>query len=151
MRTIPISEVLREKMSPKRDSIVAIHKDNTIDEAIAIMNQQRVGAVMVMDGDNLIGMFSERDVVRSFERIKAGPDKVRVADIMSTVITVTTPEEDVWQALGTMTEKRHRHLPVKQNERVIGMVSIGDLVKIVIEEQDKTIQQLQSYITGDFA
>lgn len=120
----------------------------TVFEAIALMADKGIGALVVMQDDTLVGMFSERDYTRKIALMDRSSRTTLVADIMTTTLTTVEPQQSVDACLGLMTDKHIRHLPVMEHGRLIGMLSIGDLVKTMIAEQQKMIDQLQSYITG---
>jgi CBS domain-containing protein len=120
----------------------------TVFEAIALMADKGIGALVVMQDDTLVGMFSERDYTRKIALMDRSSRTTLVADIMTTTLTTVEPQQSVDACLGLMTDKHIRHLPVMEHGRLIGMLSIGDLVKTMIAEQQKMIDQLQSYVTG---
>ena len=117
-------------------------------EAIRQMAEHGIGALPVMDGDQLVGFFSERDYSRKVILKGLRSRDTPVSAIMSTPVLTISPDASVQEALTIMTEKRIRHLPVTDDSGVIGVVSIGDLVKAVIEDQQELIDQLESYIVG---
>src|ERR1700740_2769947 len=115
-------------------------------EAIRAMAEHHVGALLVMSGDSLAGIISERDYARKVILMGRSSADTPVRDIMSSPVITVTPDTSVQTCMQLMTEKRVRHLPVADGGRVIGMVSIGDLVKAVIAEQQQHIEQLENYI-----
>ena len=115
-----------------------------------MMDQKNVGALIVMENNRLIGMISERDYTRKvFLRGKRSRE-TKVAEIMSTDVTTARPQEGVDECLRVMTEKHIRHLPVLDGENIVGIISIGDLVKCVIATQSAAIAHLENYIHGGY-
>lgn len=142
-----ISAVLGQK---SRD-IFSVTPDTCVDDAVKMMDERNVGALLVMKGNKLVGMLSERDYARKVMLRGKKSSETPVSDIMSSNLTVTSPNEGVEECLRVMTDKRIRHLPVLDGQKVIGVISIGDLVKHVISCQSATIAHLESYISGGFS
>lgn len=137
---------VRHLLDRKGRALFAIEPEDPVLEAIRMMADRHVGALLVMRGTELAGIVSERDYARKVVLLGRSSAETPVWQIMtSPVITVSlhTPVQD---CMRLMTERRIRHLPVIDGGRVVGMISIGDLVKAVIEEQQQTIEQLESYI-----
>ena len=139
------ADVLRAKNLSETYYVVP---DTSVYEAIRLMSDKGIGALVVMQGNRLVGMFSERDYTRKIALMDRSSRTTPVSDIMSTTLTTVTPTTSIDECLSLMTDKHIRHLPIMQDFELIGMLSIGDLVKTMIAEQQKMIQQLQSYITG---
>ena len=116
-----------------------------------MMDEKNVGALLVMKSDKLVGMLSERDYARKVMLRGKKSSDTKVSDIMSSNLTVTHPNEGVEECLRVMTDKRFRHLPVLEGDKVVGIISIGDLVKYVISCQSATIAHLESYISGGYS
>jgi CBS domain-containing protein len=142
-----ISAVLGQKSR----EIFSVTPDTCVDDAIKIMDEKNVGALLVMKGNKLVGMLSERDYARKVMLRGKKSSETPVSDIMSSNLTVTHPNNGVEECLRVMTDKRIRHLPVLEGQKVIGVISIGDLVKHVISCQSATIAHLESYISGGFS
>jgi CBS domain-containing protein len=146
-----VSGTIGAILTQKSKDIFSIASDATVSEAIRIMDEKNVGALLVMDGDQLNGIISERDYTRKvFLRGKRSRE-TKVSEIMSTNVTVTHPREPVEKCLRLMTDKHIRHLPVVEGDRVVGVISIGDLVKHVISCQQAAIAHLENYIHGGYA
>jgi CBS domain-containing protein len=138
-------------LNQKSGDIFSIAPDATVFKAIEMMADKNVGALLVMKGVKLVGIISERDYTRKvFVRGKSSKE-TRVDEIMSSSVSTTKSGDSVDECLRLMTEKHVRHLPVLEGGKVIGIVSIGDLVKHVISCQSATIAHLESYISGGYS
>lgn len=126
----------------------SVAPEDTVLDALRVMAEQNVGAVLVLDGEKLVGMLSERDYARKVVLMGRSSRESAVADVMTTHVVCVAPQRTIDECMGVMTDRRLRHLPVVDHKRVVGVVSIGDLVKATIAEQEFTIAQLQSYIAG---
>ncbi len=118
----------------------------TVFDALKVMAEKDIGALPVLDGRKLVGIFSERDYARKVILKGKSSKKTLVRDIMSTHLVTVTPDQTNEQGLALMTEKHVRHLPVIQRNNMIGFISIGDLVKSIIEEQNQVIDKLEEHI-----
>ena len=146
-----VSGTIRAILNHKSGEVFSISADAMVFEAIKMMDDKNVGALLVMEQDRLIGIISERDYTRKvFLRGKRSRE-TRVAEIMSTNLTVAHPREPVEECLRLMTDKHIRHLPVLDGDKVVGVISIGDLVKHVISCQSAAIAHLENYIHGGYA
>ena len=145
-----VSGTIDSILARKGGDIFSILPDATVFEAIEMMDQKNVGALAVMENNRLVGMISERDYTRKvFLRGKRSRE-TKVAEIMSTDVTTARPQEGVDECLRVMTEKHIRHLPVLDGENIVGIISIGDLVKWVIASQSAAIAHLENYIHGGY-
>ena len=134
----------------KGATVHCISPHATVFEALEKLAEKNVGALVVMDGTDVVGVFSERDYVRKVI-IKGFSSKVlEVAEIMSSGPTTVSPKTTIDACMQLMTDKRCRHLPVVDEGKLVGIVSIGDLVDWVLKAQDHTIGQLEGYITGKY-
>src|SRR5258708_16116644 len=140
-----ISEVL----NPKGMTVWAISPNATVFEAIQMMADKNIGALLVMEHGRLVGIMSERDYTRKVALKGKSSRETPVKEILSGNLIHVTPSHTVEQCMRLMTDHRVRHLPVLDGERVLGIISIGDLVNWIISAQISTIQQLQTYITGN--
>ena len=139
-----VSDLLRAK--PAR--LVSIRPDASVLDAIKVLAQEDIGAAIVMEGDRLAGIFSERDYTRKVILQGRSSNTTRVDEIMTKSVITVNPRTQTRQCMQLMTEKQIRHLPVVDDKRVIGMVSIRDIVGDIIADQDFTIEQLEHYISG---
>ena len=135
-------------LNEKGRGIWSLGPDATVYEAIDQMAQKGVGALLVMEHKRLVGIVSERDYARKVILKGKSSREIRVGEIMSHPVVCARPEYTVEQTMALMTEKRVRHLPVMVEEKVVGMISIGDVVRCIIEEKEFSIKQLTKYITG---
>src|SRR3954468_16735040 len=138
-------------LNEKSGEIFSISPNQTVFEAIQLLDQKNIGALPVMDGDQLLGMFSERDYTRKITLHGKRSRETQVSEVMSTDLKLTSRQDTVDSCLRLMTDKRIRHLPVVEEGKVLGIISIGDLVKHVIASQSATIAHLENYISGGYS
>ncbi|NYI18468.1 CBS domain-containing protein [Xanthomonas arboricola] len=141
-------QTVRQLLGTKQVEVFAVAADAAVIEAIRLMAEKGIGAVLVMDGQRLVGIVSERDYARKVVLRDRSSSTTGVAEIMSIEVVTVSPSDSVERCMQLMTDGRFRHLPVVENGRVQGVVSIGDLVKAVIETQQRDIDQLQRYIAS---
>lgn len=139
-----ISEILHHKGA----AVWSIKPDATVFEAIQLMADKNVGALLVMEGEQLVGLISERDYTRKVALRGKTSKEMKVREILAGNLVTATPAHTVDTCLHLMTDHRVRHLPVLDSGKVAGVISIGDLVNWVISAQDTTIRQLETYISG---
>ena len=132
----------------KGKTVHAVRPDDTVLAALGVMAEHDIGAVLVVEGDELLGILSERDYARKVALMGRASRDSPVRAIMTANVVCVPPNRTVEECMALMTERRCRHLPVVETGRVIGLVSIGDLVKAMIDEQEATINQLKNYIAG---
>ena len=135
-------------LSSKGSDVWSVDADQPVLEAIRIMSDRHVGALPVMRGGELVGLVSERDYARKVVLLGRSSAETLVWQIMSAPVVTVAPGENVHQCMETMTRRRIRHLPVVEDGVMVGMISIGDLVRAVIEEQQQTIEHLEKFIAG---
>jgi len=138
-------------LNQKSGDIWSVEPDATVYEAVAKMAEKNVGALVVMEGEILVGIISERDYTRKVMLRGKRSRETQVSEIMSTHLTTVGPKESVDHCLQFMTDKRVRHLPVVDQGKLCGVISIGDLVKHVISVQSATLDHLERYISGGYA
>jgi len=137
-------------LAAKGHDVWSVAPDTTVFDALQLMADRKVGALLVLEEGNLVGVFSERDYARKvILKGKASKD-TPVRDIMSSRIVFVRPDQSTEECMSLMTAKRVRHLPVMDGEKLVGVISIGDAVKAVIAEQEDVIEQLEHYIAGTF-
>lgn len=132
----------------KGRDVWSITPDATVYDALELMAEKRIGALVVLEGEQLAGLFSERDYARKVILQGKSSKGTPVADIMSRRVLCIGPEQTVQDCMAVMTERRIRHLPVVAGGRIVGVVSIGDVVKAVIADQEEVIEHLEHYIMG---
>jgi CBS domain-containing protein len=139
-------KTVRQIIEAKAHKLLSIAPDATVYDALKLMAERDVGALVVMDGERLAGIFSERDYARKVILHGKASKDTFVHEIMTEKVLCVRPEQTMDQCMALMTDKRVRHLPVLDHKHVIGVISIGDVVKEVISEQQFLIEQLEQYI-----
>ena len=137
-----------EILKTKGNAVFSIAPDLTVTQACGELEQKKVGALVVCDGDNVVGVFSERDVVKALAGDGAGALDRPVADYMTAKVIFAEPGEEMSALMTRMTDRRIRHLPVMQDTRLVGVISIGDVVKCQIAEHAQEAASLRTYIAG---
>lgn len=139
---------VKQLLDTKGHDVWSVAPDTPVYEALELMAERNCGAVLVLAGDKLRGIMSERDYARKvILKGKASKD-TPVKEIMSTDVVYVRPDQTIEECMALMTDKRIRHLPVMEDQKLVGLISIGDVVKAVISEQEFIIHQLENYITG---
>lgn len=138
-----VSDILKAKGT----NIVSVSSDQSVGDALALLAQHRIGAVLVLDGaGGIAGILSERDLVRAMHRHGRAVFDKRVGDLMTSPVVTCTPKDPVAAIEGMMTSQRFRHVPVVEDGKLIGMISIGDVVKTRIQEAEAEVDALRRYI-----
>jgi CBS domain-containing protein len=145
-----ITGTIEEILQHKSDELWTISPDATVFDAIELMADRNIGALLVMSGDRLTGVVSERDYTRKVALNGKSSRDTRVREIISSPLISATPDHTVEECMRLMTTNRVRHLPVLAGGQVVGIVSIGDLVNWIISAQSVAINQLESYIAGQY-
>ena len=135
-----------QMLEGKGRQLLSISPDATVFEALVLMADTNVGALLVFENEKLVGIFSERDYARKIILLGKASKETLVSEIMTNKVLCVRPEQTVEECMALMTEKHIRHLPVLDHKKVIGVISIGDVVKEIISEQKIVIAQLESYI-----
>ncbi len=139
---------VKQILETKGHEVWSVPPDATVYDALRIMAEKNIGALLVLDAHKLKGIISERDYARKVVLKGKFSRETPVEEIMSTNVVTVRPDHSIEECMALMTDKRIRHLPVLENERLVGIISIGDVVKAYISEQEFTIKQLENYITG---
>ena len=142
---LSVSRLLNNK---KNEGVWSVSPNHMVIDALNLMSEKGIGAVMVMEGDRLVGIFSERDYARKGIIAGRKAKSTPVTEVMTPNVFTVSPSMDIEDCMTLFSEKRIRHLPVVDNQRVIGMLSIGDIVTAIIQAQDQQIKYLEAYITG---
>jgi CBS domain-containing protein len=143
-----MAKSIRDVLKNKGETVTSINADATVYKALELMAAENIGALLVMDGEQVVGIISERDYARKVILEGRSSLKTVVQKIMISKVLFITPDMSVEEGLALMSDKRCRHLPVFEDKKLVGMVSIGDLVKAHITEKDFMINQLEHYILG---
>jgi len=141
---------LRALLDNKPTAVFSVTPDTTVAAAVELINAKRVGAVLVMTESQLLGSFTERDVLRRVVGERRNPDTTRIADVMTRELVVMRPTATVQDAMTVVAERRCRHLPIVEQGRVLGIVSAGDLNHWLIRNREVDIQELVEYISGKY-
>lgn len=141
-------KTVRNILQYKSQSIYSVDSDTSVLDALKIMMDKNISALLVMEGPELKGIFTERDYARKIILQGKSSKETKIKEAMTANLEVINPNSSIDYCMQIMTDKHIRHLPIVDNGKVSGMISIGDLVKFVIDDQKQTIEQLQSYISS---
>jgi CBS domain-containing protein len=139
-------KTVRELVEGKEQRLLSVAPDDTVYAALKKMAQHDIGALVVVSGDKLVGVFSERDYARKVILEGKSSRDTQISEIMTRQVICVSPERTADQCMAVMTQKRVRHLPVIENKQVVAVISIGDVVREMISDQQHTIEQLEQYI-----
>ena len=139
------ADILKSKADP---AVYSIEPSASVFDAVSLMAQKNIGALLVVEGEQIVGIVTERDIARNAVLLARSPKETPLRDIMATSVMVVPPQRTSEECMALLTEHRVRHLPVMDGDRLAGVVSIGDLVKGIISEQKFIIEQLEHYIAG---
>jgi CBS domain-containing protein len=139
-------KTVQQLLESKRYSVVSVSPADTVLEALKVMAEKEIGAVIVIENEHLVGIFSERDYARKVVLQGKASKDTPVREIMTEKVVCVRQEQTIEDCMGLMTDKRIRHLPVLEHKKVIGVISIGDVVKEMLYEKEFVIKQLESYI-----
>ena len=137
-------DILREKGT----QVYTISPDATVYEALKKMDQHNIGSLVVLEGEKMAGIISERDYARKMILKGRHSQDTAVRDIMTTTVTTVTPDKDLEECMELFTDKHTRHLPVVEDDQLVGIISIGDIVKGIIDHKEFVIEELEKYIKG---
>lgn len=140
-----LHQILKEK---KHQELISIAPNRPVFDALVILAEYKIGALAVMDGDKLVGIFSERDYAREVVLQGRSSKTTHIAEVMTAEVISGNPGDLVESAMRMMSERKFRHLPIVDGGKVLGMLSLGDLVKETIDDQQRAIKALESYIKG---
>jgi CBS domain-containing protein len=139
---------VKDMLRVKGREVWSIGPDAPVYDALSMMADKGVGALLVLEGGGVVGIVSERDYARKVDLKRKSSRQTPVRDIMTPEVVYVRPENTVEECMALMTHKRIRHLPVMEDDKVVGVISIGDVVKAIISEQQFVIEQLERYISG---
>ena len=140
---------VKEMLKDKTGGTLTISPQETVYKGLEVMAEKNLGALVVVEGEKVVGMFSERDYARNVILKEKSSKNMLIKDLMNTKVCYVRPEQTLDECLVLFTEKRVRHLPVLDGEKLVGIVSIGDAVKQYVADKEFTIRQLENYISGD--
>ena len=143
-----MQKTVGQLLSAKGSEVWTIDPDASVYDALRLLDDRNIGALVVMEGNKVCGIISERDYARKVILLDRGSRDTDVSEIMTADVKTITRDRTVSECMTTITEEHIRHLPVVENEELVGLISVGDIVKAVIAEQAFLIQQLEQYITG---
>jgi CBS domain-containing protein len=146
-----ITTTVRQVLDRKGGMAYSVTPETSVFDALRLMAQHDIGAVLVTDANGLAGIFTERDYARKLALKGLSSKDVKVGDMMTSAVTTVPSSEKISEVMMIMSTRRFRHLPVVDNGKLAGIITIGDVVKTVIDEQQQTIKQLASYISGDLS
>jgi len=147
---IDIDQPVRAALQVKGSQVLSITPEQSVHRAITLMSEHRIGCLVVLDqNDKLAGIISERDYCRKVILMARNSNGTRVREIMTTPVTTVTPDDSLRATMELMTDQRIRHMPVVENDNVVGLLSIGDVVKWVVGEQRQTIRELRDRLATD--
>lgn len=141
-----VSEILEHKGG----MVLSVKSDDTVFDAISLMAQVNIGAVLVQEDETISGIFTERDYLQKIALKSVSSQQTRVGDVMTSPVISAEPDDSIQQCMETMTTCHCRHLPVVENGKLLGIVSIGDLVKKMLDEKETEVEKLNEYITGTY-
>ena len=142
-----VKDILKHKGS----DIITVQKNDSVDKIVSILNDKHIGAVIVKDGETVVGILSERDLLKKLLPECKCASEVNAGEIMTDHLVITTVETSIEECMSVMTEKRIRHLPVFDGKDLAGIISIGDLMKYIVQEKSAQVSYLHDYIAGSLA
>jgi CBS domain-containing protein len=143
-----MAAIVRDLLKIKGNDVWTIPPDASVLETLKLLFQKDIGALLVVDEDEIIGVISERDLVRSFAKTESCHLDLEIENYMTRGVITVTPDQSIDECMGLMTTQRIRHLPVVENHRVIGLISMRDVIKEILSSKESTINSLSDYIEG---
>ncbi len=140
--------IVRDLLKIKGDQVWSVSPNTSVKAALELMADKNVGALVVLEGEKIVGIFSERDFARHMVGVETLPDTMLVKHMMTQPVFYAHPDQTVDECMAVMTVKHFRHLPVLEEDKLVGLISIGDVVKQLISEKETTIKGLEDYILG---
>jgi CBS domain-containing protein len=140
--------IVRDLLKIKGNQVWSVAPESSVKDALKLMADKDIGALLVMTNDKIVGIFSERDFARHMVGVDEIDDSMKIQDLMSQPVFFANPDQSIDECMAVMTVKRFRHLPVLDGDRLMGLISIGDVVKQLISEKETTIKGLEDYILG---
>jgi len=141
--------MVRQILKEKGDAVWSTTPQSMLSDVIGKMAEKQIGAILVLDGNKIAGIFSERDFIEYSAKKEKVETDIPISDIMTKKVLFVSPSESVTECMAIMTARRIRHLPVIDNDKLVGIISIGDVVKKIIEEQKFSLEQLEKYVSGE--
>ena len=141
-------KLVQHLLDTKGGDVISVDAATSVYDAIALMAERSIGSLLVMQGEELLGIVTERDYARKVILKGRSSETTPVGEVMSTALITATPEQTVDECMALMSERRIRHLPVVNGDRVVGVISIGDIVQAIITDQQEAIEHLENYISG---
>lgn len=139
---------VKDILSRKGNQVISVSPHSSVLDALKLMAEKNIGGVLVMEDEKLVGIFTERDYARKIVLKGKTSAESKISEVMVSNLITITPDNDISDCMKIMTSKTIRHLPVLENKNLVGLISIGDVVKSIIEEQQSVIQHLEQYIAG---
>ena len=140
--------IVNQILKTKGNAVCSVSPESMVIDALRLMSEKNIGAVIVTENDKLVGIFSERDYARKVVLKDKSSDSTRISEIMTGNVFTVKTTSSIDDCMKIMTDKNFRHLPVVDGEKLVGVISLGDAVRFVIEEQKNTIKNLENYISG---
>ena len=140
--------IVRDLLKIKGNQVWSVAPETPVKESLKLMAEKNIGALVVISSGAIVGIFSERDFARHMASVNELPDSLLTQDLMSKPVFFANPDQSVEECMAVMTAKHFRHLPVMEESKLMGLISIGDVVKQLISEKEVTIRSLEDYILG---
>jgi len=142
---------IRDILEEKGNEVISIQQDSSIDEVVKVMNENHIGAIVVKDGETVVGIVTERDLLKKLLAVHKDPSTTTASDLMTDQLVITTADKTCEDCVAAMTSHTIRHLPVYDGKDLVGIISIGDMIKRIAKDSDNQVHYLQDYIAGPYA